>query len=281
MAGEVNGYTANPRYVSDRVGSTRDYLTAMMDPVFVRLLQQLYMHTPPSGSVQPFIVQALRDELPAVPPSAAVDRAAMKRYFASAVDPLLQELARAVAKAAPDDVAAFLLELCTKHEDLERDLIPASSPRVVAPPPVAPPGARAGAGIASGRAEASSAAPSAALPVASPSAVASPSKSPPRPSADAAAAAGDAAVTHGVLRNGMRLGNMHVVVTLTHDAAGTATFIAHCPRTGREASVHVSPDDETLADLLASHGVDALYHVDQYLVLTETPSGDLHLEWQP
>jgi hypothetical protein len=83
------------------------------------------------------------------------------------------------------------------------------------------------------------------------------------------------------LRNGMRLGAMHVMVLLTHEPDGTSVFLVHCPRTGREASVHVSPDDETLSHVLATHGVEALYHVDQYLILTETPSGDLHLEWQP
>jgi hypothetical protein len=79
----------------------------------------------------------------------------------------------------------------------------------------------------------------------------------------------------------MRLGEFHVLVTLTHADDGTATFLAHCPRTLREASAVVPPNDETLASLIAEHGNRIIYHADTHLQLLEDASRRLTLTWIP
>ena len=119
---DVNGFHHNPRYVADRVTTKQDYCTVVMSPVFVRLMSELAIHMPPSGKVQPFIVQVLSGSAPApaagtVPTSLSSPEAiaATKAYFAEFIDPLLQELARAVAQEEPKDVNDFLIELCNKQ----------------------------------------------------------------------------------------------------------------------------------------------------------------------
>ena len=79
----------------------------------------------------------------------------------------------------------------------------------------------------------------------------------------------------------MRLGDFHVLVSLTFADDGTATFLAHCPKTMREASVSVSASDETLASLIVEHGQNVIYHSDAYLHLEETGSRKFVLSWAP
>ena len=83
------------------------------------------------------------------------------------------------------------------------------------------------------------------------------------------------------LRNGMKLGGLHVYVSLRHGADGSATITAQCPRTLRSASVTVAPDDPTLSSIIVKHGTNAIYHTESNLVLSEEEDGKLALKWQP
>jgi hypothetical protein len=234
-------------------------LASVAEPVFLSIVEAISIHKPAFGAVQPFVIAFLKGD-PTLAPrgKAAPVRSETEEYFQKSVDPFMSLLVRAVATAEPSDVKAFITDLCSKHPDLESSSVPhahSGESKDVSPTAVAV------GGMEESKKEESSG-------------------KPPLPKSWKSGGGHVSFDAPPPLRNGMRLGTHHVLVSLRHETDGSAVFTAHCPRTLRDAHVTVPADDPTLSSLIVKHGTGVIYHCDQFLILTEDASGAFQLRWQ-
>lgn len=132
---EVNGFTDNFRYVAEGVTLKHSYLHVTAEPAFLRLVEALALLKPVAGKVQPFVIAFFSGgKGPSVAGLPAPVPAECEAYFKEQVDPFLSLLVRAVAAAEPADIPAFLLDLLSKHPDLEASVWPKAPEPAPAPP---------------------------------------------------------------------------------------------------------------------------------------------------